>query len=353
MAFTATQAVDADPISPAYIQSAEQGWKNTQGAYAVRATEILADISQSQDVSDYKSSAAGLVQDGMYEGSMEQSSHYLSWAQNVERQHTEIVDTGLEDLNVSTVNLTVETESRFTLEMKDRNRTFRTVDRTYIHGVEDPLLAGIGIQRDINACSFDRLADRAYMGTVSNGTARGTPVVEPSDPSNPGSRGQKVLVTSDITQYSGQESTTDDYAGYYSQNEPSDPGSYNDVYTAGGSGVPEFENNQRAIIHEGIWESNFFRTRDNECYLPTAHIDTPSIAERIEGETRGSTSQGTFTVLNVGSNSESEVGYERADSSGLSLVQIEGVSTGQGEIWSNFRMSQGLADEIGISALIN
>jgi hypothetical protein len=352
MAFTAADTVETEPLSPSYIQSVEQGWKNTQGRYAVRATGILANLSQSQNVNNYEEAAAGLIEDGRYDGSLRQGSNYISWTQEIDRQSTRIMGTGLEGLNVSTVNLTVETESRFSLELQEINRTFTTVDRTEVYNVEDPLLDSIGIERDINACTFDNLAEKEYSGNSWNGTARGAPVVEPADPSTPDTRNNKILVTSDITQYSGQKNVVDDYAGYSSETQPSDPGSYNDVYVVGAPDTPSFGENQRAIIHEGLWKSNFFRTRDNGCYLPTAHTQTPSIAEKIEGETRGSTPQGAFTVLSIGSDSESEIGYERADASGLNLVQIKGVSTGEGEIWPNFRMSQGLAEELELFELV-
>jgi len=337
-------AVDQDLSSPGYARSIESSWQNTQEAYSVRATQNLADITQSDTVDDYEAAAAELTRNGTYRGSFRQSANYRNWSEKVVSLSNNIQDVQLQNLTVRDENVTIVTESDFRISLKDRTRSFQTSGVRKVYGVEDPILEGID-SRNIDACTFDRVAELAYSASTQ-GTARGEPAIEDVNPSN---EAERLLITSDVEKYA--ESDVDDLAGYFSVNSPSDPASYNNVYAVGGSSRPSFEPDQRVLIHQGLWKSNFFRARNSECYLPTAYQDAPAISDRIEGETRGSTPQGVFTVLNP-SSGVSDIGYQRADSSGIDLVSIEGVSTGEGETWSDFRMGRGLAEGIGLSQLI-
>ena len=339
-------AVKPGLTEPDYLHSVENGWKNTQEAYSIRATKNLADITQSNTVDNYQSAATALVKNGTYRGTVRQEANYLNWSNEAVKISSKIKAMHLRDLNISVQNLTVNTESEFNVSLNDRTRTFHTSGKRKVYGVEDPILQGIDT-REIESCSFNRLAERVYTGSDANGTARGKTALEDISPQN---EDEKILLTSDVEKYN--EGDVRDLAGYVSIAAPSDPSSYNDVYTVGIPDIPDFDSEERAIIHQGLWKSNFFRTRDNECYLPASHEKTPSIADRIENKTRGSASQGVFTVISTGGSSESEIGYERADKSGLNLRQINGVSTGEGETWSNFRMSRGLAEELGLSSLM-
>lgn len=348
MAFT-TPSIQSDEISHEYSYSVQESWGETQTAYAINSTDILAEITQNNEVSNYEEAAANLTRNGTYEGAHETVNNYINWSKEVEK-YSKIKNAKVENLNVSASNLTIETESKFRLEMDNRNHTFRADYERKVYGVEDPILSGIDT-RDIEPCSFEEIAYREYTGGGYNGSARGKPVINPADASSAtvSNRGEKILVTSDnITDYN--EGRVDNFAGYSTEQDPANPENYNSNYVVNAPKVPQFESNQRALIHEGLWKANFFRIKNNKCYLSTAHQDTPSIPDRIENKTRGSTSQGVFTVVEP-SASESDIGYERKDSSGLTLVELEGVSTGSGEIWSDFRISDSLAIKLGLEKL--
>ncbi|EGQ44033.1 MAG: hypothetical protein J07AB43_03730 [Candidatus Nanosalina sp. J07AB43] len=81
----------------------------------------------------------------------------------------------------------------------------------------------------------------------------------------------------------------------------------------------------------------------------------PSIGERIENESRGSGAGGVITLINASSlgtdSSESNVGFERVDKPS-DLVEIEGVSEGDGAIKNYFRMNKSTAQVTGLQSLI-
>ncbi len=348
MAFTAPN-IEGGVISQEYGYAVQESWAETQTAYAINSTDILAGITQNSEVGDYEEAVANLTRNGTYNGNRKTFNNYINWSEETEK-YSKIKNTEVENLNVSTVNLTIQTESDFKLELRDRNQSFKADYQRKVYGIEDPILSSID-KRDITPCSFEKLAYLDYTGGDYNGSARGKPVINPADASSNtvSNRDKKILVTSDnITDYEKENVTQ--FAGYSTEEDPANPGNYNSNYVVNAPQVPSFESNQRAIIHEGLWKANLFRAKVNECYLPTAHQDTPSISERIENRTRGSETQGVYTLLEP-SNSESDIGYERKDTSSLTLVRLEGVSEGEGEIWSNFQMSNSLTDELGLAKL--
>lgn len=351
MAFTATNSVDSDTMSQEYLHSVDESWGITQTEYAINSADILADKALKEQVENFETAAKNLTLNGTYQGTRETSNNYLNWSRKVENVSSRIENTELENLKVSAINLSLKTSSTFSIELNDRNRTFRTVEKRKVSNVTDPILESIE-GREINACSFNRLAEKQFLGSEYNGTARGLPVIEPADASSStvSNRRQKIILSSDITNYSS--SNVREFAGYSSGNVPSNPGNYNDAFVVNSPYIPNFNQNQRALIHEGLWKSNFNKTRNNECYLPTSLEEAPSISDRIENKTRGSTPQGIYTILSTLSSSDPDVGYERKNATGLNPVEIYGVSMGQGETWPDYSMSQLLAEKTGLSDLI-
>jgi hypothetical protein len=348
MAFTSPHIVTGD-ISHEYAYSVQESWAETQTAYAIKSTDVLAGITQNNEVNNYEEAAANLTSNGIYEGNPETSHNYINWSKEVEK-YSQIKNIELENLNVTAINLSIKTESNFKLELGDRNHSFNADYRRKVYGVEDPILSSID-KRDIKPCSFEKLASLQYTGGNYNGSARGKPVINPADASltTISNKAEKILLTSDnITDY--EENALNMFAGYSTEEDPAKPGDYNSNYVVNAPRVPDFESKQRAIIHEGLWKANFFRAQNNECYLPTANQDTPSMTDRIENKTRGSTNQGIYTLVEPVA-SESDVGYERKDGSSLALTKLEGVSKGEGETWVDFQMSNSLANQIGLNRL--
>lgn len=314
----------------------------------MKATQLLAQETEINPVENYEEAAENLTESGRYKGVFLTSANFINWSEKVEKLSNKIGEVKLLGLNVSAVNTTVKASSLVEISLEDRNRTFRAVERTDAYGIEDPILASVD-SRTIDACPFDNLAERVYVGDY-NGTARGIPVFEPSTASGVSGAGQKILVTKDVTKYTASE--VRDFAGYFSELKPASPGNYNSNYVTDTSSTPEnsdFEQNQRAIIHQGLWKSNFARVRNSECYLPASLDRVPSIADRVENKTRGTNPNGVFTLLNPSSGSD--VGYERVDPSGVNPVKVQGVSTGSGETWPQFSMGEELVDSLGLSVL--
>jgi hypothetical protein len=337
MAFSTPSDLGQEAINPAYSQSVEESWRVTQGAYALEASRILA---ENDSVSNYSESAANLTYEGV-SGDLQQDANFLNWSEKVEDLSNRLHQVKVSDLNVSTSNLSIVVESDFRLELNDVNRSFQTTTYRQVSGVKDSLLTGTA-DRNITACSFDRIAYKSVSGDNDhNGTARGIPVKTATGNSN------ETLVVENVSEF--DSSKVSDMAGFFSTRKPDNPGNYNDNYVIGDS-VPEFQEGQRAIIHEGLWKSNFNRTRGN-CYLPTSLNRAPGISERIEGVETGDTDQGVFTVLQDFNSSESDIGFERVNEPG-GVTGIQGVTSGEGKVWDKFNMSEDLAEEQGLSDLI-
>lgn len=350
MAFTATNSVDQDPFSQEYMNSIEESWEITQTSYAINSADILAEKTLSNEVDNFGRAAENLSANGTYQGVEETENNYRNWSSEVLNLSSGVVDTELSNLTISTTNLSVETNSQFKLDFDRVNYTIEAEQSREIYDVKDPILENIE-SRNMTACSYTELAKKQFSGSDYNGTARGKPAIEADDV--PGNN-DEILVTSQIT---GNYSTSNvqQYAGYVTEEEnfgTESPEDYNDNYVVGVGSLPEFSDSQRALIHQGLWKSNFFTTRNNECYLPTSLEQAPGISDRIENKTRGSRSEGIYTILDNLDSSSSDIGYERKNSSDVNSVGIEGVSSGDGETWTDFSMGESLAIDTGLSKLI-
>jgi hypothetical protein len=338
MAFSTPSDLGQEPINPAYSQSVEESWRITQGAYALEASRILA---EDDSVSNYSESAANLTYEGV-SGELQQDANFLNWSEKVEDLSNRVHQVKVSDLNVSTSNLSIVVKSDFRLELDDVNRSFQTTTYRQVSGVKDSLLTGTA-DRNITACSFDRIAYKPLSGySDDNGTARGIPVNDTESIED-----DEILVVENVSEFDSNKVLG--MEGFFSTWKPENPSDYNDNYVIGDS-VPEFQEGQRAIIHEGLWKSNFNRTRGN-CYLPTSLNRAPGISERIEGEQTGDSDQGVFTVLQDFNSSESDIGFERVNEPG-GVTGIQGVTSGEGKVWEKFNMSKELAEEQGLSDLI-
>ena len=337
------------------VSSMQKSWEITQGEYSVRSLQTLAEISQDSTVDNFREGLENLTRRGTLDGEKQQDVNFEDWRAEMKQLSGNLDSASVNKINISVENLTVSTSSETVLEYPQTQVAYTAEHETNVSGVEDVLLDSIGYDTEIDPCRYTDLAVEGPEGAVTSGTSRGYPLIEPDDPSSELEPESHIIITSDITSYNN--STTANFAGYISENEPGQPSDYNSNYVIGTSSLPSFEDDQTAIIHQGVWKSNFERTIKDECFLSSGLQNTPSIEERMREEANGSSNQGIFTVLNASevstSDSDSNIGYERIDSSGRELVSIEGVSTGDGITWSYFRMSRELAEAKGASGLIH
>lgn len=350
---TATHASIQPETQDVYARySLQESWQHTQEEYTLRSLQKLADISADKQVESLETGVENLTENGNLNGTHQLDINHRNWSKHATELSSEIQETRLEVTSVEAYNFTLNTSSNLTVDTEKGGFTARIESSTEIKQVKDPLLDEISYQTEIEACNFNKLAERVSTAEW-NGTARGKPVKKaPGNIDSP--YGEKILVTTDITQYDND--TTRQLAGYVSETDPTRPGKYNDNYVVGVSSTPDFENRQNALINDGLWKTNFERVIEARCYLSTSLDAAPSVKNRIEDRSRGENSQGIFTVLNaseVGETTDSDIGYERVNSTGLNLEQIEGISTGEGLTWPYFRMSQKLAEQHGLGDLID
>lgn len=336
------------PVEERY--SLESSIEQTQQSYALKSIQNLANISKNQDVNDFNSSVKKLYVNGSY-GTNLQSKNMESLQKQYESSSGTLKHLKLDKIELSVNNLTLKTNTEIMLGLDRYNTTTLATHYSQINSVDDPLLENIGYEAEINSCGYEKLAEK-YVSSDYNGTARGEPVVEPSDIATITNKHRKIVLSSDITSYN--PSDVQDYAGYVSATSPSSPGDYN-VNHATGLTIPTVKNQDRVIIHEGMWISNVYKTIINQCYLKTSQKSTPSIPDRIENKTRGDSSQGVYTVINaskVGKDSdESNIGYERVDKPS-NMVNITGITNTDGIEWQYFRMNKSTAKHSGLEELI-
>jgi hypothetical protein len=347
MAFTATENINQEPLDPEDPYTIKEAWSTTQAHYAIHSTQKLAQITLNKEVKNYNEAARNFTKNGTYKSSPKTPINYLNWNKEIKKQPNQIQDTELTNLNITTDKLKIQTESKLKVQLPKRNKTLQVSNTKNAKGVKDPILEGIE-DREIQACSFKQLAVKLFTGSDNNGTARGKPVINPEpDLSGVSNKEEKILLADNVRDY--QKNRVEQFAGYATKNSES---GYNNVYVTDISSTPKFEPGQRALIHEGLWKSNFFKTRNKQCYLPTNLKQAPGISERIETKTRGNRDGGIFTILSDSATGESEIGYERANNSNLNLVKIKGVSEGKGKIWNNYLMNKSIAEEQNLSQLI-
>jgi len=340
--------MDLYPVKERY--SLESSVEQTQQSYALKSIQNLANISKNQDVTNFNSSVKELYVNGSY-GTNNQLKNMESLQTQYESSSGTLKHLKLDKISLSVSNLTLRTNTEIMLGLDRYNTTTRASHYSEINSVDDPLLENIGYEAEINSCPYEKLAEK-HSTSDYNGTARGEYVVDPSDISTIPEKDRKILVSADITTY--DSSDVQDYAGYISETDPSSPGDYN-INHATGLTLPSLENQQRIVIHQGMWTSNIHRTIKNHCYLKTSQISTPSIPDRIENKTRGNSNEGVYTLVNTtktGKDSDkSNIGYERVDKPS-ELVNITGVTQTDGIEWEYFRMNKSTAEYSGLEQLI-
>ena len=347
MAFTSINNVDTGAADLSTMDSVANSWEETQASYAVDSLDTISrEASTPITEQEVYSAASGLTETGVYNSVQERNSTYPNWSSSVTAQ-LPVQETSLRDIETSVNNLTVRTSSTLETKTSQGAVNYSLEHTASITGVQDPLLDNTTYSRDINSCGFEHLAVKLYDGEVSSGTVRGDAVVEPQDITSIASQDSKILVTSDVTGY--DQSEVEDFLGYFSVQEPVSPDNYNDNYTAGTTALPDVESGEQVIIHSGLWSSNFETAIQTGCYMPSSLADTPTFTERLNEQVTGDSGGGIFTVVSP-SSSQSDIAYERVSSSSLNLVEIEAVS--ETEEWPDFRMSEQLAETIGLNELI-
>lgn len=345
-AFTSMGSVQTQVTEPAYLNSVEKSIEITQSTYAEDSlTQYIQNKNSDEDLQQTEQIIKELMISGNYSGSQLREATLPKYIENSHNQSSKINRLNTSDLNVSIENLSLKTSSNLNISLNQLTKPTE-ITTSSVPNIDDPLLQSTPYSRKINDCSFTKLASKRYTGTSNSGTVRGNAVVEPTLPLDPSQ--SEILVTENVTQYSTVN--VEDFGGYFSQVEPSNPSSYNSNYVVGTSSTSGISNGSKVIIHEGFWTSNFGKAINQDCYMPTSHTDTPSIVDRINENTRGSINQGIFTVASDISDTESEIIYERLDSSGLDLIEIETISSPGA--WPNYSMSRGLAEEQSLDELI-
>lgn len=347
MAFTSINNVDTGTADFSTMDSVGDSWEETQASYAVDSLDTISrEASTPITEQEVYTAASGLTETGVYNSVQERNSTYLNWSSSVTEQ-LPVQKISVRDMETSVDNLTVRTSSTLEAKSSQGAVNYSLGHTTSIIGVQDPLLDNTTYSRDINSCSFEHLAVRLYDGEISSGTVRGDAVVEPQDITSITSQDSKILITSDVTGY--DQSEVEDFLGYFSVQEPVSPDNYNDNYTAGTSAMPNVDSGDQVIIHSGFWESNFETGIETGCYMPSSLEETPDFTDRLNEQASGDSAEGIFTVISP-SPSQSSIAYERISSRNLNLVEIETVS--ETREWPDFRISEQLAESIGMDELI-
>lgn len=334
-----------------------KSWNKSQEEYSLKSLKSLSEFAETNQVTDFSGFLQDSFKDGRIDGDEVNGRNFDSWADTVAQLSGSFQEAKLNSFesNTNDFKLLVNTSVEFEFDEFILENEYSTTSR--IEGVSDPLASDLGLEREINSCGFDNLAELRVSGSERNGVARGDPLTDGERaPGVANNKDIKILVTSDVTQY--QNTTIKQFAGYVSEEAPSSPREYNDNYIAGTQFLPIIQTGQNVIINDdGAWLSNINRTISSECYLLSDLERTPSVEERILGNPSGASSGGVYTLIDGSQTgrdpAESNAIYERLNQSDLDLVEIEGVSSGEGFISSNFRLSRSLAQESGISDLIS
>lgn len=346
MAFTSVSQVQYDTESPVYINSVEETWETTQGSYAVDSLAVAAEqVSTPTTREEVEEAVENLTTKGAFNSINYRNATTQNWASTAVNQSNRLREISMTNFEAEIDDLTVATTSQMKIQIHDFNQTRNTSDRAPVRDVEDFMLQENGFDKEINRCSFDNLAERLYTGNQSSGTVRAPAAVEPESLGS--TDNNKIIVTSNISEY--PDSEVNSFAGYFSQYQPENPSNYNDNHTVGTPAMPDVENGQHTIIHQGFWQSNFEEAISTGCYMPTDLEEAPSVVDRINNETRGSSGQGGYTVLSPVS-AEPDVGYQRVDGSGISVESIETVS--ESGAYPDFLIGRSLVEAEGFSDLI-
>lgn len=338
------------------LNSIKGAIQSTSNVYARESTRTLVQPAKNAQINSFADASANLTDTGSY-NSYSQNASIDNFANTTSALPNIFEDIDLNVTNLEVENFTVSVSSDARISTDNMVREMDVESSYDVMNLTDPLMSSIGYDSTIEECAFETLVNYEGSGSKVNGTARGVPEKNPMtispDP-------QEIFL-GDITQYGpGQISG---YAGYVSTASVSNPGSYNDNYVIGASSLPDLEQNQNIIIHDsgpnsGYWKSNLIRLIKENCYLATSLRTAPSISDRFENESRGNERDGVFTLVDISEASqatpdpsESNVGYERVDKP-TNLVQISGVSTGDGIVNSSFRINESSARSAGLGDII-
>lgn len=334
-----------------FTEEIEKSTEQTQSVYSLRSLQTVANISKTDNIGEFYTAMGNVTAYGEYNDVKRQDISIQSYEALMEGISGKIDSMKFDSPDISVENFTLRTESEVYLVSGSRNHTFTAESEAEIKDTADPLLHRSGYTRQIDRCVYDSMIQRVPGGNYpGDASARGTPLVNPdsSTLSSESSKSSKVVVADDIRDYNND--TVAQFAGYTSEEEPADPSRFNDNYVTGIE-APSFLTGQNLIIHRGAWKSSIQEAINTECYMPTSNIQTPSIPERVEQKSSGQTEQGVYTVLSVDGDTTSNIGYERINGS-YTLVEIEGVSAGEGITTSTFRASQELMESEGLDELI-
>ncbi len=346
---------DKEPDSN-QLQGLEKATEESVDTQMRRTVENLAEAAQSTNINSFSNASANLSKKGSYKG-INQPVSLERFSNKTRNLSNKIEELQINITDVKSENFTISVDSSTRISFASLAQVQDTSTEFEINNVSDTLLSRYGYNSNISRCSYTKFANKIGSGSNVNGTARGDPEVTPSSLS-PDSR--EVLVTTDVTQYSTTDVTN--YAGFISSGNPSNPSTYNQNYVTGLPSLPSFKPLQRVLLHEnpsssnsGAWKSNIYSTISSGCYIPTSIKSAPSVEERIENKSRGVDEDGLVTIINASSlgtdSSESNIGFERVDKPS-DLVEIEGVSEGEGVIKNYFRVNRSTAQSVGLQPLI-
>lgn len=355
VSFQVSEPLQKDIPESNELKSIESVVESTTISYSSYSLQNLAEVAKSRPVENLSDAMANLTARGGY-NSISQPHSLDVFASGMEKYSSSMMNVSIEVKDASIENLTVEVYAKTSVEFSSMEKIYNTSVDYYLEDVDDPLLSNIGYNSTITKCGYRSLAEKAGTGSNVSGVARGFPEVNPSS-LTPSSR--EILITDDVTRYAS--SSVQNYAGYVSVVNPSNPGNYNSNHVAGTSNITSFESGQMVLISDqatkpGYWKTNVHRTIENNCYISVPLESAPSVSDRFENSSRGSSSNGVLTVLNASevgqSSSESNIGFERVERPS-DLVGISGITTGDGITKSYFRMNRSTARSTGLGPLIN
>lgn len=343
-------------ISPqGFSHSINEAWTRSQNVYSLDSLKILAERSIGDRVSQPQKKIETLIRNGSISGREVQSNSFESWKDRSRALLSREFDIELSNPEVSIDNLTVETQSQLIYRGQIITEALRSKSEILVRNTTDPLASEIGLNYDIEKCDFRKLSNKLYEGDNSKGTARGIPIKSSArDIETVPSPSDKIIFTENVRRF--EKDLISEYAGYVTLDEPPEPSSYNDNFVTDAPRLPSFTSDQRAIIYNGAWKSNFKRMIEDNCYFSTSVSAAPSIVDRLENRETGSKPDGIFTLVDtekIGEDSEkSNILFQRANGTS-DLVKLKGVTSADGIEWPYFRVGARFGNVRGLSELSN
>ncbi|NMJ77421.1 hypothetical protein GLU64_03355 [Nanohaloarchaea archaeon] len=342
-----------------FSHSINEAWTRSQNAYSLDSLKILGNRSIDETVNQPQKKIETLIRNGSISGLENQSNSFESWKDRSKALLSREFDIELSNPEVSIDNLTIETQSQFIYKGQIITETLSSKSEILVRNTTDPLASEIGPNYDIEKCDFQKLSNKLYEGDNSKGTARGIPIKSsaPDIETVPSPSDKKIIFTENVRRF--EKDLISEYAGYVTLDEPPEPSSYNDNFVTDAPRLPSFTSDQRAIIYNGAWKSNFNRMIEDNCYFSTSVSTAPSIVDRLENRTTGSKPDGIFTLVDtentekIGKDSgESNILFQRANGTS-DLVKLKGVTSADGIEWPYFRIGAPFENVRGLSELSN